>query len=50
MYKLVIFDPLIGPYKVLPLRVRVDLGAKAMKDNSAFPKAPALLETDHQVV
>ena len=26
-----LFDPLIGPYQVLPLQVRVDLGAMAMK-------------------
>ena len=30
---------------MLPLRDRVDLGAMAMKGYSAFPKAPALLET-----
>ena len=29
---------------MLPLRVRVDLGAMAMKGYSAFPKAPAPLE------
>ena len=40
---LVLFDPQIGPYQVLPLRARVDLGATAMKGYSAFPKAPALL-------
>ena len=41
---LVLFNPQIGPYQVLPLRARVDLGAMAMKGYSAFPKAPALLE------
>ena len=39
----------IGPYQVLPLRVRVDLEAMAMKGKSAFPKAPALLEPHHQI-
>ena len=29
---------------MLPLRARVDLGPMAMKEYSAFPKAPALLE------
>ena len=30
---------------MLPLRVRVDLGAMAMKGYSTFPKTPALLES-----
>ena len=47
---LVLFNPEIGPYQVLPLRARMDLGAMAMKGYSAFPKAPALLETLHQIV
>ena len=47
---LVLFNPSIGPYQVLPCRARVDLGAKAMKGYSAFPKAPALLEPHHQIV
>ena len=34
---------------MLPLRTRVDLGSMAMKEYSAFPKAPALLETHHQI-
>ena len=38
-HSLVLFDSY-----VLPLRVRVDLGAMAIKRYSAFPKAPALLE------
>ena len=41
------FDPEIGPYQVLPLWGRVDLGARAMKGYSTFPKAPALLEPCH---
>ena len=35
---------------MLPRRVRVDLGAMAMKECSAFPKAPASLEPHHQIV
>ena len=30
--------------KVLPLRVKVDLGVIAIKEYSAFPKTQALLE------
>ena len=37
-------------YQVLPLQARVDLGAIAIKENSAFPKAPALLEHHDQIV
>ena len=39
----------IWPYQVLPLQVRVDLGAMAMKGYSSFPKAPELLEPHHQI-
>ena len=35
----------MGPYQVLPLCARAGLGATAMKEYSAFPKAPALLES-----
>ena len=35
---LVLFDPKIGPYQLLPLQARVDLGAMAMKGCSAFSK------------
>ena len=35
---------------MLPLRARVHLGARAMKEYSAFPKAPALVELHHQIV
>ncbi len=38
----VLFDPQIGPYQVLPLRARVNLGAMATKGYSIFPKTPAL--------
>ena len=47
---MVLFNPLIGPYQVLPLRARVDLEAMAMKGYSVFPKVPALLEPHHQIV
>ena len=40
----------MGPYQVLPLRARMDLGAMAMKEYSTFPKAPALLEPHHEIV
>ena len=40
----------MGPYQVLLLQAIVDLGAMTMKRYSAFPKAPALLETHHQIV
>ena len=43
-FSVVLFDPLIGPYHVVPLRARVDLGAMAIKGYSAFLKAPALLK------
>ena len=46
----VLFDLYIGPYKVLPFRVRVDLGAMAMKGYSAFPQVPTLLEPHDQIV
>ena len=48
--QLVLFNPLIGPYQMLPFWVRVDLGAMAMKGCSAFPKAPASLEPHHQII
>ena len=40
----VLFGPLIGPYQVLLLRAREDLGAIIMTGYSAFPKARASLE------
>ena len=44
----VLFDPTIGPFQKLPLRVIVYPGAMAMMKYSALPKAPALLELYHQ--
>ena len=35
---------------MLPLQARVDLGVMAIKGNSKFPKAPALLEPHHHLV
>ena len=46
-YQTVLFNQLIGPYQVLPLRTKMDQGAMAIKGCSAFPKAPALLEQLH---
>ena len=37
-------------YQVLPLRIRVDLEAMAMKEYSIFLKAPAILEPHYQIV
>ena len=48
--QLVLFNPKIGPYQVLPCWARVDLGAMAVKGYSAFPKGPASLEPHHQIV
>ena len=42
-----LFEKLIGPYQVLPLRA---MGAVAMKGYSAFPKASALQEPQHLIV
>ena len=41
---------MMGPYLVLPFRVRVNLETMAMKGYSTFPKALALLEPHHQIV
>ena len=48
--QLVLFNPEIGPYQVLPRKARVDLGAIVMKGCSAFPKAPALLKPYQKIV
>ena len=39
--QLAIFDPKIGPYQVLPLWARVDLGAMTMKRCSSFGECGA---------
>ena len=39
-YQTFIFDPSIGPYQMLPLRVRVDQEVIAMKEYSTFHKSP----------
>ena len=46
----VLFNPLIGPYQVLPLWATINLKAITMKGCSAFSKASALLEPHHQIV
>ena len=46
---LVLFNPYIGPYQVLPLQARMDLGVMAMKEYSTS-QVPALLKPHHQIV
>ena len=48
--QLVLFNPNIGTYQLLPFWARVELEAMAMKGCSALPKASALLEPHHQIV
>ena len=43
-------DRVVGPYQVLPLQARVDLGVMKIKQYSIFPKAPALLQPHHHIV
>ena len=43
--QLVLFNPLIGPYQVLLLQVRVDLGVLAVKGHSTFPKSSSITGT-----
>ena len=47
VHDLFLFDRQIGPYQVLPLWARVNLGAIAIKGFSAFPKAAAFLNSHH---
>ena len=42
---LILFDPYIETYHVLPLLVRVDLGAMAMKGYSDFPQRSRITGT-----
>ena len=37
-----LFDPEMGPYQVLLLRVRVDFGAMAMQEYCTFPKVSGM--------
>ena len=46
----ILFESWIGSYQVLPLRVRVHLGAMEINGYSAFPNDPALLEHEHHIV
>ena len=46
--QIVLFEPSVGPYQVLPHRVRVDQVAIAMKWYTTLPKAP-WLEPDLQI-
>ena len=50
VHSLVLFNPYIEPYQALPLGVRVDLEAMAVKGYSAFPQAPEFLEPNHSNV
>ena len=47
--KHVLFDPQIGPYQVLPFWITVDQEAMAIKGESTYAKAPALLEPHHLI-
>ena len=40
-FKFVLFDFLIGPHQLLPLRVRVNQGAMTMKEYFTLSKSPA---------
>ena len=46
----VLFDPYIGPYRMLSFRARIDTGAIAIKRYSTFPKARTLPEPHHLVI
>ena len=43
--QLVLFNPWIGPYQILPFRTRVDLGAMAMKGGLRIPQRPSITGT-----
>ena len=47
---LVLFNLYIVLYQLLKFRAGVDLGVMAMKGRSAFPKAPASLESHHEII
>ena len=46
----ILFDPEIGPFHLLPLRTRVDLGVVVMRGYSAFPKDPVSLDKIFSVI
>ena len=50
VHSLVLFNPYIGLYQVIPLRATVDPGAVTMKGYPALPKAPLLLKPHYQIV
>ena len=50
VHSLVPFDPVIGPYQVVPILAIVNLGTMAVLGYSALSKTPALVEPHHQIV
>ena len=46
--ELFIFDQKIGPFQMLPLQVRVNLGGMALEGYFTFPKSLALRVLGHQ--
>ena len=46
----VLFHPYRGPYRMVPLWVKVNLEVMGMTRNSTFHKAPALLEPPLHIV
>ena len=50
IHSLVLFNLLVGPGKVQPIRARDEPGAMAIKGYSSFPRAPAFLESHHQII
>ena len=49
VHSLVLFNPKVGPYQLLPLRTRLDLGMMAINEYPVFPKALVLLKPHHQI-
>ena len=47
---ILVYDPYIGHYQVLPFWVREELGAMAMTGGFAFPNAPELLKLHRQII